>query len=286
MKSRKIRDILIFLLTGMFVLVAMAVPVEAQGRYGSGQRRVRGARVGYGGGYYDPAYIQQMISLPDGLAACQIDLGQTKVTTCHPVIKDMEVIQGRAQDHADANELLGTIHVEKGKLHFRPFDDTNARITTGSGGALGAGGGVAVGGAFGGRKGAAVGAVGGAMLAGWLASRHSHNNCLVIEPTTTQAGGLATSATIGEGVSAANSGSGLTLRNESEESAFVYDGDEAVTTLAPGASAPVGKSKVGYRAIVERFNERGQVELVELGRRAEGSTLVFTSEGQRLPESQ
>ena len=49
MKSRKIRDILIFLLTGMFVLVAMAVPVEAQGRYGSGQRRVRGELVMAGG---------------------------------------------------------------------------------------------------------------------------------------------------------------------------------------------------------------------------------------------
>lgn len=268
------------------------------GRIGSGGVR-NTYRYGYGS-YYDPAYLQQMIRLPDGLAACQIDFSTGRVVSCHSVIKDVMLIEDHARDHADRGELLGTVHPEKGKLHFRSFDDTNRRI-----GPVEAGLGMGVLGAGAthiatrhmenrGAADAVTMGVGGGigLLTWWANSRHKHDNCLTIEPMMAQSGGLAVPSDSASAVElaapapAVNSAKGgLSLRNESGETAFVYDGNEAVTSLAAGASAPVGRPRTSYRAIVERFNERGEVELYELGRRVEGATLVFTAEAQLLPRA-
>lgn len=183
-----------------FVTLAMAIPAEAQNRryggygsYGYGQRRPLPGGWGggsYGHGYYDPSYLQQMMSLPDGLVACRVDLSTMKVPECHPLIKDIGIVEAHARDHADRSELLGTFHFEKGKPHFHAFDDTNRRLGTFGAGALGAGGGyIATAGTRNGwvRGGATVG---GGLLAGWLASRKNHNNCLIIEPTVARSGNL------------------------------------------------------------------------------------------------
>lgn len=161
---------------GVFAVLISVVPAEAQGR-----GRGRYGRGGYG--YYDPATIEQMLSLPDGLASCQVDFSTGRVASCRSVVKTAEAIEMFNQN---PDGILGSVHVEKGVIHFRPFDDTNARIGTGTGGALGGVGGATIGGAFGGRKGAAIGGVGGAILGGILGSRKSHNNCLKIESTTAQ----------------------------------------------------------------------------------------------------
>lgn len=191
------------LYAAVVVLLASAIPAEAQygggewvnidanvamrhgvGRYGQ-VGPYRGDIYGgyYGGGYYDPAYLQQMLSLPGGLVACTVDFSTVRVVGCHPVIKSIWAVEAHARDHSDRGELLGTIHIHKGRTHFRPFDDTDHHIHTVDGGVLGALGGGAVGGAFGGRKGAAIGGIVGALAGGLTASRHSHENCLVIEPT-------------------------------------------------------------------------------------------------------
>ena len=282
-----------------FLSMTDIASAQVRGGWGGGRNagsiinsRGGGYRGGYGSYYYDPAYLQQMIRLPDGLVACTVDLAATRVMSCHLVIKDVALIEAHAHDHFDRAELLGTIHPEKGKLHFRPFDDTNGRLGTFSGGALGAGAGAMAG--YGSTRGMrnrdaanAIGAgatIGGSFLAGWLASRHNHDNCLVIEPTVAQSGGLSGSPAIVESKATTSAvASGLSIRNESGETAYVYDGNEVITTLASGASTSVGKPKTSYRAFVERFNERGMVESYELGRRAEGPTLVFTAEGQVLP---
>ena len=78
--------------------------------------------------------------------------------------------------------MRGTMHANKGAVHFRPCDPTNGRVSTGAGGALASAGGAAIGAATAGRKGAAIGAVGGAIIGGILASRNAHENCIIIEP--------------------------------------------------------------------------------------------------------
>src|SRR3989338_3303119 len=156
-----------------FVIMVDDVSAQIRSRGGHGYYPARQSRY-YGGGYYDPAYLQQMIQLPDGLVACTVDLATAKVASCHPVVKDVALIEAHAHDHADRAELLGTVHVDKDKFHFRPFDDTNGRLGTFSGGGLGAGAGAMVG--YGSTRGMrnrgkanAIGAtttIGGGLLAG------------------------------------------------------------------------------------------------------------------------
>jgi len=175
-----------FLLSLLIVVFAVlvAIPAEAQGR-----GRGRNGRGGYG--YYDPATIEQMLSLPDGLASCQVDFSTGRVASCRSVVKTAEAIEMFNQN---PDGILGSVHVQKGKFHFRPFDDTNRRLGTMEAGALGAGAGALAG--YGSTRGMrnrnkanAIGAastIGGGLFTGWLASRRSHDNCLKIEPTTAQ----------------------------------------------------------------------------------------------------
>lgn len=173
---------------GYWPLIQRAGQQRQQGRYNRPVRHVGN----YEYVYYDPATIQQMLSLPDGLAACQVDFSTARVTTCHSIVKTAEAIEMYTQN---PDGILGTVHVEKGAFHFHPFDNTNTRIGTGAGGALGVGGGAAIGGAYGGRKGAAVGAIAGGIIGGLLGSRRSHNGCLKIEPETAQSVGLTSEIT-------------------------------------------------------------------------------------------
>src|SRR3989344_1381671 len=136
-------------IVGVFAVLTSAVPAEAQG-WGLGQSyydrgrydRSYGRGYGYGGGYYDPATIEQMLSLPDGLASCQIGFSTGRVESCQSVIKTANAIQAAAQNPGG---ILGSIHIQKGKIHFRPFDDTNRRLGTFEAGALGAGAGALAG---------------------------------------------------------------------------------------------------------------------------------------------
>lgn len=228
------------------------------GQYGhgvSGGQRLRGGR-GYG--YYDPSYIQQMMSLPDGLAACVVDLSTTKVTSCHLVVKDIQVIEAHARDHADRGEMLGTVHAEKGRFHFRPFDDTNQRLGTFSAGALGAGGGYIATRNMRNRVAANTITVGSGLMAGWLASRKSHQNCLTIEPTVarsistdvqspapSQEQGIVQQPIAGP---AANVGQGqFELLNETRVFVEAYDGNEYIGRMAPGSTMTVDPPKDRYR---------------------------------------
>lgn len=184
------------------VLLAMAMPAEAQYASGSGRitpsmmmQRYRGYGSGYG--YYDPAYLQQMMSLPEALAACSVDFSTGKTVSCRPIAKNMASINSFGQNN-DRNELLGTVHAEKGKLHFRPFDDTNRRIGSVEAG-LGLGvlsaGATHVATSRMTNRGAAnaitmgVGS-GVGLLTWWKNHGNRHDNCLMIEPTTAQSGNL------------------------------------------------------------------------------------------------
>jgi len=282
--------------------LAMTASVEAQeppsSYYARQMMGLRGGGNGYGYGIYDPAlvpYIQQMMRLPDALIACKMNFASGKIMgdSCQPIVKEMGAIQAFLRN--PEGYILGTVHVEKNKVHFRPIDDTNHRLGTGGAGALGALGGGAIGGSLDGRRGAAIGAVGGALLAGFAASRNSHKNCLTLEPSQAQQAGSASPSamapTESASVAMANASSAprredldLEILNESNEKAAIYDGDAFVTTLGGGARYAVTAPKAAYRGIVKRFNERGEVELYELGRRAEGGTLVFTSTATRLPK--
>lgn len=299
MKDRiaRIKRNLIFLLTGMFVVLAMAIPAEAQYNRGGSYGQRRPLPGGWGGGgynsYYDPAYLQQMMSLPDGLAACTVDLSTAKVTSCHPVVKDVMVIQAHAQDHASANELLGTVHVEKGRFHFRPFDDTNSRLGTMSAGALGAGAGATIG--YGSTqnmrnrgKANAIGAsatIGGGLLAGWMASRHTHNNCLAIEPTVArsisevaQSPALLQEQGIGQPIAgpAANIGQGqFELSNETRVYVEAYDGETYIGRMAPGSTLAVDPPKDRYRGFALVPTADGRLGKDELSREVSPSGWLF-----------
>lgn len=291
----------VLFVVGIFAAVlVMAVPAEAQyGSYGnrSGYRRPLPGGWGgggYGYGYYDPSYLQQMMNLPDGLAACTVDLSTAKVTSCHPVVKDVMVIQAHARDHADRGEMLGTVHIEKGRFHFRPFDDTNGRLGTMSAGALGAGAGAMVG--YGSTqnmrnrgKANAIGAsatIGGGLLAGWMASRHTHNNCLKIEPTVAQS----ISEVIESQAPSQEQGTGqpvagpVVSHDENRGPAYrsgnrpvvnstavyveLYDGDRKdenfVGEMSPGDSWDLGKPQKRYRAFAQVPNRRGSDTISEI----------------------
>ncbi len=283
---------------GVFIVVlAMAIPAEAQyGSRGGYRRPLPGGWGGGGGynGYYDPSYLQQMMSLPDGLAACVVDLSTTKVTSCHPVVKDVMVIQTHAQDHASANELLGTVHVEKGRFHFRPFDDTNGRLGTMSAGALGAGAGAMVG--YGATqnmrnrgKANAIGAsatIGGGLLAGWMASRHTHDNCLKIEPTVAQSISTVVQSpapsqeqgTVQQPIAgpAANNGQGqFELSNETRVYVEAYDGEAYIGRMEPGAKMMVDPPKDRYRGFALVPTADGRLGKDELDREVSPSGWSF-----------
>jgi len=275
----------------IFVVLAMAIPAEAQyGTYGSRTNYRRPLPGGWGSrgynGYYDPSYLQQMMSLPDGLAACTVDLSTAKVTSCHPVVKDVMVIQTHAQDHADRGEVLGTVHIEKGRFHFRPFDDTNQHLGTFSAGALGAGGGyIATSGTRNGwvRGGATVG---GGLLAGWLASRHTHNNCLKIEPTVARSisevvqspapseeQGIDRQPIAGP---AANVGEGqFELSNKTRVYVEAYDGETYIGRMASGSTMMVGPPKDHYRGFALVPTADGRLGKDELSREVSPSGWLF-----------
>ncbi len=281
----------ILFVVGVFVVLATAIPAEAQYGYGSrtGYRRPLPGGWGgggYGYGYYDPAYLQQMMSLPDGLVACQIDFASGgKVTSCHSVIKDINMIEAHGRDHADRNEILGTYHVEKGKSHFHSFDDTHQRLGTFSAGALGAGGGyIATAGTRNGwvRGGATVG---GGLLAGWLASRKNHNNCLIIEPTVArsisevvQSPAPSQGQVTGQPIAgpAANVGEGqFELTNETRVYVDAYDGETYLGRMAPGATLYVGPPQDRYRGFALVPTADGRLGKDELGREVSPSGWSF-----------
>ncbi|MDO8496573.1 MAG: hypothetical protein Q7S43_03975 [bacterium] len=282
---------------GAFIVLAMAIPAEAQYNNRGGYRRPLPGGWGGGGGYnqyYDPSYLQQMMSLPDGLAACTVDLSTTKVTSCHPVIKDVQVVEAHARDHADRGEMLGTIHVEKGRFHFRPFDDTNGRLGTMSAGALGAGAGAMVG--YGSTqnmrnrgKANAIGAsatIGGGLLAGWMASRHTHNNCLKIEPTVARSisevvqspAPLQEQGTSQQPIAgpAANSGEGeFSLENQTRVYVEAYDGETYIGRMEPGAKMMVDPPKDRYRGFALVPTADGRLGKDELDREVSPSGWSF-----------
>lgn len=286
------KRIVSLLMFGFFVVLAMAVPAEAQymGRGTYGPRRPLpggwgGGGYGYGG-YYDPSYLQQMMSLPDGLAACTVNLFTAKVTACHPVVKDIQLVEAHARDHSDRGEMLGTVHVEKGRFHFRPFDDTNQRLGTFSAGALGAGGGyIATAGTRNGwvRGGATVG---GGLLAGWLASRKNHNSCLIIEPLVARS--ISTDVqspapsqeqgTIQQPIAgpAANVGQGqFELSNETRVYVEAYDGDEYIGRMAPGSTMTVDSPKDRYRGFALVPTADGRLGKDELKLEVSSSGWIF-----------
>lgn len=243
----------------------------------------------YGDYYYEPAYLKQMFSLPEGLMACQMSDDNKRVVKCHHMLKTVNYMEGHAERHEDLNERLGTLRTKNSKEYLCSFDDTDHRIGRAGVTAIGAGTGAAVGGVFGGGKGAVIGGVGGA-FAGWLASWKSKSidKCLpvvgniqsaewtpTVERTNTSQSSQPTSS---------NSGKGITLQNEGGDDIAIYDGDQFVTTLAAGGTYPAGSPRKAYRGVVKGLNERGEPVMYELGRRLEGkTTLVFTSEAYALP---
>jgi hypothetical protein len=301
-KEKKMRRILLLAVLSALVLAAMPSLASAQRRAGSGF-----GGGGYGGynrpytggyGYYDPAYLQQMINLPDGLATCTVDFSTVRVTACRPVIKEVGAIRAHLQNPDGG--LLGTVHVEKGRLHFRPFDDTNRRLGPGSAGALGAGAGAMVG--YGStrnmrNRGAAnaIGAgatIGSALIAGFMASRHSHNNCMVVEPSVAQSGGLAVS-TAGANVShpEQESRSAMTDKEEGRFELYnstrvyvdAYDGTTFMRRLDPGERMSVGQPKSRYRGISIVPQEDGRLAEAELSIKAESTGWIFTEMATRPP---
>lgn len=222
---------------------------------------------GYRGAYgwlLDPATLQQMMSLPEGLASCQVDFSTGRVTSCKPIAKTAMAIRGFIEF---PDGLLGTVHAEKGKLHFRPFDDTNFRVGTGMGGVLGAGGGAAIGAAVGNRRGAAVGGVAGAIVGGILGSRRSHNNCLVIEPETAREAGLTQASDTVSIETEPTPEPSTTVSEEREfsllnDTAFyvdVFDGEKLLGRLNPGSSMKVGLPKSSFQGIALVPNVRGAI---------------------------
>lgn len=235
---------------------------------GYNNRVVRGGRYGY----YDPATIEQMISMPDGLVACQVDFATATVSSCHSVVKTADAIQMFSQN---PDGILGSVHVEKGQFHFRPFDDTNARIGTGTGGVLGGAGGAAIGGAYGGRKGAAIGGVAGAITGGILGSRRSHNNCLKVEPQVAQASGLTQQITSAStpvaqvtepSKASVNSSAGLTWLtiNTTDFRAVITDpntGEEKLVPAGGSINLPEPEGQQPYQVVLLSPG-RGNIERV------------------------
>lgn len=177
------KNLFMLFVLALTILVGLPAMAEAQSRTGGWV-----GRGGYGRSYptrqsrygYDP-YYDEMVRLPGNLVACQMDFDNAgKVVGCHPLTKTVEFLEEHAYAHQNRNELIGTTHVHEGRLHFRPYDDTNQRINAGTGGAMAGAGGAAIGGAYGGRRGAAVGGVAGAIVGGVIASRNAHDNCLEI----------------------------------------------------------------------------------------------------------
>jgi hypothetical protein len=230
----------------------------------------------YGGGYgyYDPATLQQMLNLPEALASCQVDLSTSKVSSCRPVIKTADALLAYSQN---PDGILGTIHVDRNKFHFRPFDDTNRRIgragaiTIGTAG--GATGGAIIGGTLGDRKGAVIGGAAGAgigALAGWWSSRNSHNhdNCLHIEPSTAQSAGLqpqgatatVATSTVTVGTSTSTGGR-FEIENTTRLHVDVFDGSTYLGTLKPagqeGSVFIVDQPRSRYRGVALLPNRQG-----------------------------
>ena len=180
---------------GVFIVLAMAIPAEAQYTGRTGYRGSLPGGWGGGGynhGYYDPATIQQMMRLPDTLNSCQVDWSTGRVVSCHSIIKTADALMAFSQN---PDGILTGIHIDGGKFHYRFLDDTNQRLGRGGAVTIGTAGGAVAGGVFGGRKGAVVGGGAGA-LAGWFTSRkfNRHDNCLIMDPAVAQSAGLSPAA--------------------------------------------------------------------------------------------
>ncbi len=215
----------------------------------------------YGDPYYNRGYPYQR-PLPQGIEICR---------------------------YAECAGLTGTFHAEKGMLHFRPYDETNDRLGTEAGGVLASAGGAAIGGVFGGRKGAAIGAVGGAIAGGIIASRHAHDNCIVIESVRSAQfqqrigqGGIPVpyqeqvmSRPVAGPAGGYDESHGPAYRpgnrpvvNSTAKFVELYDGDRKpenlVGEMAPGDSWDLAKPMRRYRAFAEIPNQRGSNNVDEI----------------------
>ncbi|OGM96813.1 MAG: hypothetical protein A2816_00335 [Candidatus Yanofskybacteria bacterium RIFCSPHIGHO2_01_FULL_39_44] len=186
------KNLFVLFVLALAVLAGLPAATEAQSRSRGGRYyEVRDAI--YGRGIYDRGYptrqgrygydqyYDQLIRLPGNMVACQMDFDNAgKVVGCHPLVKTVEFLEEHGYAHQNRNEMVGTTHVHEGKIHFRPYDDTNRRLGTLEAGALGGAGGAGIGGAVDGRRGATIGGVAGAIVGGVIASRNAHDNCLEI----------------------------------------------------------------------------------------------------------
>lgn len=291
----------------LFVLVLVGLPATtgAQSRrpysgryyevrdaiYGRGDDYPTRGRYGYGGGYYDPAYLNQMFALPEALVACRMDING-RVEGCHALLKSIEYMETHAERHEDLNEVLGTYHAEKGRMHFRPFDSTNHRLGKAGTMVVGTVAGAAGGGAVDGRRGAVIGGGIGA-FAGWLASRkaNKHDNCLEIGGRVRQATAETAieqeESPLGSYVEQGTKGSvtDLATRDESHGPAFrsgphtltnasrvyvdVYDGDRKpenlVGSMESGDSLDLARPRNRYRGWAQVPNNKGSFDAEELG---------------------
>lgn len=155
------------LLLGVFVVLAMAIPAEAQWgrRYDPTTDMIIGAVTGtdgYRGGYrgYDPYY--NMYNDPRRMDPC---------------FKAQQYYEG----------IRGGFHFHKvdggTEKHFWACDPTKNPIETREAGAYGGLAGTGIGAVLGGKNGAMIGAAIGAGGSGYLASRKGHDDCLVVDFT-------------------------------------------------------------------------------------------------------
>ncbi len=195
--------------------------------------------------------------------------------------------------------MRGSMHVHKGEVHFRPCDPTDSRINTAVGGALGAGGGALVGASVAGQRGAAIGATAGAIVGGVLASRRSHDNCLVVRSATaveTRSGHVTTEAvsatapvnvpelqTIPEvtsqrpiaGPAVSGSAEELEICNQTRVYVELYDGDTYLGRMSPGSVLRVGFPKNRYRGFALVPNPDGGFRKDELDREVSPTSWIF-----------
>lgn len=276
----------------LFVLVLVGFPTltEAQSRTGTGGWYGRG---GYNNRYparqsrygYDP-YYDQLVRLPGNLVACQMDFDNAgKVVGCHPLTKTVEFLEEHAYAHQNRNELVGTTHVHEGKLHFRPYDDTNRRLGTSGGAVFGGVAGAAGGGAVAGEKGALGGAAVGAVIGAIVGSHGAHDNCLEVgngsqaqpaaetkEVSPVSNVGQATQPVTDQAVSsnkgpAYRSGNRAVV-NSTRVPVEIYDGSVApenlVGEMAPGEEWSLAKPKTRYRVFAQIPNNEGGITADEL----------------------
>jgi len=234
---------------GVFVVLAMAIPAEAQ--------------------YYRDYRVEQLRDAIGGYDRQSIYGGRDTYGYRDPRMTDP--CYGADQFYQG---VRGTIHAHDGKMHFRPCDPTNGQIGTVAGGALGAGAGAAIGGAFGGRKGAATGAVGVGIVGGVIASKNAHDNCIFME----SAQAVQTSQTFQPSMEMPTSYQEQVqrpvdsierklIRNRFEEAEIrVYEGSKRVLELAAGNDGEVevtSSSRIWGEAHLEN-PKNGKMEWIPL----------------------